>query len=213
MPSQASESLTLRTFPFKEADLVVSFLTRDAGRLRGVARAARKPKSSFGSGLERLSHVTMYYGGREHQELFSLQRCELIQSQMCVTADYGGCVALDFLAEVTDNLLPPAEPDERFFRLLLSVLGFLREDPAGRVFPAVLYFSLWAVRLSGLLPDLRVASESRRLAEEMMQRPVGQLSERVWNASTAADLRRLLIRSMQDHIERRLLSAPLLETL
>src|ERR687894_203752 len=117
MPSEASESLTLRTFPFREADLVVSFLTRDAGKLRGVARAAKKPKSSFGSGLERLSHVTMYYGGREPQELFSLHRCELIQSQMGIASDYAASVALDFVAEVTELILPPSEPDERFFRL------------------------------------------------------------------------------------------------
>lgn len=213
MPSQASESLTLRTFPFREADLVVSFLTRDAGKLRGVARAAKKPKSSFGSGLERLSHVTMHYGGREHQELFSLHRCELIQSQMGIASDYAGCVALDFLAEVTEYILPPAEPDERFFRLLLSVLGHLRGDPAGRVWPVVNYFSLWAVRLAGLLPELRVGAESRRLAEEIMQRPVGQLSEREWSAGTAADLRRLLIRSVQNHVERKVHSATLLETL
>ena len=213
MPSWASESLTLRTFPFREADLVVSFLTRDAGRLRGVARAARKPKSSFGSGLERLSHVTMYYGGREHQELVSLYRCELIQSQIGVAGDYAGFVALDFLAEVTEHLLPPAEPDERFFRLLLSVLGHLRGDPASRVWPVVNYFSLWAVRLSGFLPELRISADSRSLAEEIMRKPVGQLDEREWSAATAADLRRLLVRSMQNHIERKLLSAALLESL
>jgi DNA repair protein RecO (recombination protein O) len=213
MPSLASESLTLRTFPFREADLVVSFLTRDAGKLRGVARAARKPKSSFGSGLERLSHVTMFYGGREQQELFSLHRCELIQSQMSVASDYAGCIALDFLAEVTEQILPAAEPDERFFRLLLAVLEHLRGDPAGRVWPVVHYFSLWAVRLAGLLPELRVGTESLRLAEEIMRKPVGQLNEREWSAATAADLRRLLIRSVQDHVERKLRSAALLETL
>ncbi len=57
MPARVSESLILRTYPFREADLVVSFLTRDQGKLRGVARRARRPKSGFGSSLERLSHV------------------------------------------------------------------------------------------------------------------------------------------------------------
>src|SRR6266850_444764 len=61
MPARVSEALVLRTYPFKEADLVVSFLTRDQGKLRGVAKRARRPKSTFGSGLERLSHVRMDY--------------------------------------------------------------------------------------------------------------------------------------------------------
>ena len=57
MPARVSEAIVLRTYPFREADLVVSFLTRDQGKLRGVARRARRPKSGFGAGLERLSHV------------------------------------------------------------------------------------------------------------------------------------------------------------
>src|SRR4051812_606763 len=112
MPAQASESLVLRTYPLREADLIVSFFTRDLGKLRGVARAARKPKNSFGSGLERLSHVNMFFGQRENRELASLYRCELIQSQMGVVGDYGACVALDYIAEVSENLLPPNEPNE-----------------------------------------------------------------------------------------------------
>jgi hypothetical protein len=39
------------------------------------------------------------------------------------------------------------------------------------------------------------------------------LTEREWTAATAADLRRQLIRNVQDHIERKVQSAALLETL
>lgn len=213
MPAQSSESLVIRTYPFREADLVVSFFTRDLGKLRGIARSARRPKSSFGSGLERLSHVSMSYLQRENRELVSLYRCDLINSQMGVVGDYGACVALDYIAEVSENLLPPGEPNEVFFRLLLSVLDYLRSDPANGVWPVVNYFSLWAVRLSGFLGEFRVSAESRRLAEEMLQRPIAQLEKRDWNASTGGDLRRSLIRSMQEHIERRLQSVKLLDSL
>ncbi|MEO8029014.1 MAG: recombination protein O N-terminal domain-containing protein, partial [Bryobacteraceae bacterium] len=61
MPARVSEAFVLRTYPFQEADLVVSFLTRDQGKLRGVAKRARRPKSNFGSGLERLSHIRMSF--------------------------------------------------------------------------------------------------------------------------------------------------------
>lgn len=213
MPAQASESFSLRTWPFRESDLVVSFFTRDAGKLRGVARAARKPKSSFGSGLERLSHINMWYNQRENRELVSLHRCELIHSQLPMVGDYAACVALDYIAEVSDNLLPPNEPSERYFRLLVAVLEFLRDGGANGVWPAVNYFTLWAVRLSGFLPELRVSADSRRLAEEIIRMPIGQLNEREWNSGTCADLRRTLVRHIQDHIERRLNTAPLLETL
>lgn len=213
MPAQASETIVLRTYPLKEADLIVSFFTRDQGKLRGVAKRARRPKSSFGSGLERLSQVTMYYFQRENRELVNLDSCELIQSQFGLLGDYAAGVALDYFAEVADHLLPPAEPSERFFRLMLAVLDYFRGDPVGRLWPCVLYFSLWAVRLSGFLPAMRVKEESRQIAEEMMLTPISQLSERTWTRATASDLRRALYRAIEDQVERKLITAPILETL
>ena len=137
---------------------MVSFLTRDQGMLRGVAKRARRSKSSFGAGLERLSHVRMAYFQRETRELVNLDSCELIHSQFGLVSDYWASVALDYFAEVSEQLLPAAEPNERFFRLLVAVLESLQPaagDP-GRVWRAVTYFSLWALRLSGWLPELHV---------------------------------------------------------
>jgi DNA repair protein RecO (recombination protein O) len=213
MPAQASETLVLRTYPLKEADLVVSFFTRDQGKLRGVAKRARRTKNSFGSGLERLSHVRMYYFQRETRELVNLDSCELIQSQFDLMRDYTASVALDFIAEVADQLLPPHEPSERFFRLLIAVLEHIRSNPAGNVWDSVAYFTLWAVRLSGFLPELRISQESREIALEMMQTPIGQLTERTWSRETAADLRRQLVRAVEEHLERRLISVRTLESL
>ena len=212
MPAQASEALIFRTYPFREGDLIVSFFTRDLGKLRGVARRARRPKNSFGAGLERLSRVTMSYYQRENRELVNLYSCDVLDSLFGLAGDYSANLALDYIAEVSENILPPNEPSERFFRLLLAVSNYLRGNPAG-VWPAVIYFSLWAVRLSGILPELRLSAESRLIAEEMMQTPIGQLSDRAWTRATAADLRRFLVRGIEDHVERRLQTAPLLEAL
>lgn len=211
MPARVSETLVLRTYPFREADLIVSFFTRDEGKLRGVARRARKPKSTFGSGLERLSHVRMSYYLKEHAELGSLNSCELIDSQFDLGADYAHGVALDFFTEASEHLLPPHEPNEKFFRLLLAVLSYLREG--GDVWAATLYFSLWAVRLSGIFEELRVRDESAQIAAEMLERPIAALTPREWSKATAADLRRALVRVMEKHVERKFLTVPLLEAL
>jgi DNA repair protein RecO (recombination protein O) len=206
-----SESFILQTYPFREADLVVSFFTRDQGKLRGVARRARRPKSSYGSGLERLSHATVSYYQKENRELVSLNSCELIHSQFALAANYESSVALDYLAEVTEQLLPPNEANERHFRLLIAVLEYLRAD--GNVWTTATYFGLWAVRLAGFLPDLRVGSESRDIAAEMLVTPIQQLAPRSWTKETAADLRRVVNRLIEEHVERRLRTTAILEAL
>jgi len=242
----------LRTYPLKEADLVVSFLARDQGKLRGVAKRARRPKSPFGAGLERLSHVRMSYYQRETRELVNLDSCELLDSRFALLSDYRAGVALDFFAEVTDQLLPPNEANERFFRLLIAVLEHMHAASAN-VWRAVTYFSLWAVRLSGFLPELSVclscgsvlgdpqtrerafflggrpgllcgtcrraagtgswelSVESRAIAEQMLQKPLAQIDPPAWQPETCADLRRFLVQQMEHHIERRLLTPPVLE--
>lgn len=213
MPPRVSESLILRTYPFQEADLIVSFLARDQGKLRGVARRARRPRNSFGAGLERLSHVRAFYFQKENRELVTLDSCDLIRSPFNLQADYAASVVLDFLAEVSEQLLAPAEHNERFFRLLLAVLEHLRAEKTQGLWTAVTYFGLWAVRLSGFLPELRVSRESSAIAREMLKKPISQLAPRAWTKETAADLRRFVIRLLEEHIERRLVTVPILEAL
>lgn len=211
MPIRISESFILRTYPFREADLVVSFFTRDQGKLRGIARRARRPKSSFGSGLERLSHATVSYYQKENRELVSLNSCELVHSQFALASAYEASVALDYLAEISENLLPPGEANERHFRLLMAVLDYLRQD--GNVWQAATYFLLWSVRLAGFLPELRVSLESQDIIDEMLVTPISRVSNKSWTRNMAADMRRSLVRVMEHHIERKLLTPSILETL
>ena len=211
MPARVSETFVLRTYPFREADLIVSFFTRDQGKLRGVARRARRPKSTFGSGLERLSQVRMAYFLRENAELANLSSCELIDSPLAGEPDYDRSLALDFLTEVSEQLLPPHEPNEKFYRLLKAMLAHLRSG--GELWPAVDYFSLWAVRLTGVLPELRVNQQTAELVEEMFAKPLSGVAGRPWSKTTLSSLRRALVRAMEQHTERRFLTVPLLEAL
>jgi DNA repair protein RecO (recombination protein O) len=47
-----STAVVVGSFPLGESDRVVTFFTREFGRLRGVAKAARRLKSRFGGALE-----------------------------------------------------------------------------------------------------------------------------------------------------------------
>lgn len=219
MPARASESFILRTYPFREADLIVSFFTRDQGKLRGIARRARKPKNTFGSGLERLSLVTVSYSQKATRELVNLNGCDLLQSQFDLLTDFDTSIGLDYIAEVSDHMLPPNEPNERFFRLLATSLDFMHTRAAGALWTAITYFSLWATRLSGFLPDLmnhpdrNLSASSRDLAQSMLRHHITDLPSQIWNKDTALDLRRFLVARMEEHAERRFHTPALLEGL
>ena len=52
--------------------------------------------------------------------------------------------------------------------------------------------------------------ESRAIAAEMLRKPVAQVSGQ-WSKATAADLRHFLVQRMEEALERKLITAPVLE--
>ena len=151
MPLKQSEAIVLRTYPLREADLLVTLFTRAEGKIKGVARAAKKSKRRFGGALEPLTWVRVYYDDREGQELSRLDSCDILESPLSSTVDYPRVVALEHVGEALDELLPDREANDAIFRLAVSVLHQLR---SGSIWMPLTYFQLWLVRLVGFLPDL-----------------------------------------------------------
>src|SRR5436305_14282240 len=95
MPRQ-SEALILRTYPFHEADLLVTFFTRGEGKIRGVAKAAKRSKRRFRGALDPLTHVTAHWEEKENQELLRLDPCDIISSPLANELTYPRLVALSY---------------------------------------------------------------------------------------------------------------------
>jgi len=242
MPKQ-SEALVLRTYPFHEADLLVTLFTRAEGKVRGVAKSAQKSRKRFGGALEPLTHVIAHWVDKEKQELARFDSFEIISSPLAVEVNYPRLLALGYVSEVIDQLLPDREPSDSIFRLTLSVVKHLQ---AGPVWMPLTYFDLWIVRLIGLLPDLsqctvcgtalnggrayfhpladgllcaddkrlassEISAESRMIAAEMFRAPVETFASLHWPRQRGSDLRRFLAQRIERHIEKKLVTASMLD--
>jgi DNA repair protein RecO (recombination protein O) len=152
MPTHESEAIILQTYPLGEADRLVSFFTRSMGRVRGVASGARKTKSKFGSTLERLSYIKIWFYEKENRDLVRVNQCDLIESFMDAFRDYANGVALAILSEVTETVLPDHEAADANFRLLLLTARAIKTR--GKFELPLAYFSIWTVKLGGWLPSL-----------------------------------------------------------
>lgn len=245
MPLKQSEAIVLRTYPLREADLLVTLFTRSEGKVKGVARAAKRSKRRFGGALEPLTLVRVYYDDREGQELARLDSCDILESPLSATIDFARVVALEHVAEVLDELLPDREANDSIFRLAVSVLHQLRWGP---IWLPLTYFQLWLVRLVGFLPELsecaacgqelngsrayyhaladgvtcsrhkrlassELKSESRVLASKMFRAPVESFTAESEEQGRCPDLRRLLVQIMERHLEKKLITAVMLEKL
>ena len=243
MALKESEAIVLRVYPLRESDLLVTLFTRAEGKVKGVARAAKKSKRRFGGALEPLTYVRVFYDDRERQELARLDSCEVIESPMASEVTYARSVALAHVAELLDQLMPDREASDAVFRLSLAVIGELR-GPA--IWMPLTYFELWMTRLMGFLPefsecsvcgrdlngtraywhaladglvcadDKRIASseltpESRKIAGQMLRSRASKFAGIEWPKVLCADLRKFLVQILERHIERKLVTAGMLE--
>jgi len=142
----------LLSHPLGESDRVVTFLTRTAGKVRGVAKGARRSRRRFGANLLALSKVRLQYVESERSALARIESAELLESYFDLQADPARAATLACFAEVADAFAREQQEDEAFFRLLGAVLRAVRQgldlEWAAR------YFEIWTLRLHGVLPDL-----------------------------------------------------------
>ena len=147
----SSEAIILRTWPVQESDLIVSFFTRDFGKLKGVAKAALKSRKRFGAALEPATVTRAWFAERPRQELVRLDQLEINRSPLSAPVDAIRLGVLSFYAEVLDEALPEHDPQDAAFRLVLAVL---EQTTVEQPWMPLTYFSLWMTRLMGLLPDI-----------------------------------------------------------
>lgn len=151
MIQRVGEAIVLRTWPFQEADLLVSLFTREQGKVKGVARHAMRSRRRFGGALEPMTHVRASYAEKPRQELVRLDAFEVLSSPMSQPVDYERLAALELVAEVLEEAMPEGAPEDAVFRLAVAVQ---QELQVGRVWMPATYFALWMSRLLGWMPEL-----------------------------------------------------------
>ena len=156
MPARETEAIILKTFPLGEADRLVSFLGRASGRMRGVAAGARRLKNRYGSTLELLSHVQIWYVERETRDLVRIQQAELLESFHKAQSDYSLSTGLALVSEISELVLPEHETNEAMFRLILLTAREVERRNASAL--PLSYFAFWTVRLAGWLPRFDVCA-------------------------------------------------------
>jgi DNA repair protein RecO (recombination protein O) len=122
-----TEGIVLRTFPFAEADLIVTFLTHDYGLMKVFAKSPRKIKSRFGSSLEPLTCSRVSFWGKEDAALPRLTQADIIRSFHAVRSNLSVFLKVSEIMELTVTLIREKDPDTNIYPLLFDTLIALEE--------------------------------------------------------------------------------------
>jgi DNA repair protein RecO (recombination protein O) len=146
-----TDAFVLGTYPLREKDRIVSFLTRDSGRRRGVARRARGSRSAFLGSLEPMTEARIVFFEREGQELVSIDSIDPVRPSFPLSKDLEQALLLSAFAESLETFVSDSDPAEPFYRLARHAMDSMF---AGASPPAVAaYFDVWILKLSGLFPS------------------------------------------------------------
>ncbi|MFV2071539.1 MAG: DNA repair protein RecO [Thermoanaerobaculales bacterium] len=150
MPILDDEALVLDHYPLGDRHLILAVLTRRSGTQRGVLRNARGGKAPAAAAAQILSLVRVSLYQRPHADLATFRHLDLVRSSYPLAADLRGSAASAVVAELLLTYCPPAEPEERFFRLGAAALDGLLADADPDL--VVAYTEFWVLALGGVLP-------------------------------------------------------------
>lgn len=154
-----SEAIVLRTWPFHEADLLISLFTREQGVVKGVARHAMRSRRRFGGALEPGTEILAHYAERPREDLLRLDSFDIVWSPLRAPVGWLRMAGQQLVLEVLEQALPEMAPEDNVFRLALATLKGMEPSvpaqfQAANVWLPVTYFAVWMCRLMGWWPEL-----------------------------------------------------------
>ncbi|NLX97127.1 MAG: DNA repair protein RecO [Rhodopirellula sp.] len=157
MSAEKATALVLRLVEFSETSLVVTLFTREFGKIRGIAKGARRLKGPFESALDLLALCRIVFLRKSSEALDLLTEAKLQRRFRPAGRDLSSLYAGYYVAELLNELTDDYDPHPEFFDLADQTLEALAGGES--VLHWVLRFELGGLRLLGHLPSLEVCAE------------------------------------------------------
>jgi DNA repair protein RecO (recombination protein O) len=156
MPNiQKTRAIVLHTMPYMESSLLCSVFSERFGKLKLIAKGARRPKSKFCGALEPFSHTEMIFYRKEHKEIYTLSDAVVINDFKLLRDSPLKFTAGELLCEFVDKTQPIEEPVLELYNLLLYSLHQLIMLPAILVRPWALSVLFRFLKFTGIEPHLK----------------------------------------------------------
>ena len=153
-----TDAIVLSSCDHGESDRLVSFHSADFGRLRGLAKGARRSRKRFANVFESCSLVRLEC--RERNSYLWIEACKLVEPYLPMRADIERWAYAALFSEIVLAMVPEGEPHQAPFLLHKETLDRLErdKDPQHVLLLALLRFQL----LMGYMPALDECMICRR---------------------------------------------------
>jgi DNA repair protein RecO (recombination protein O) len=147
MPSKTVEAVILQVKPYGEADLLVDFYSAQSGRMRGIAKGAKKSKKRFVHCLETLNRVRLDLFEKQNLSLVRIDRGELIDPFPGIRKDFRKWGQAAYFCEMIKELFAIGDLNRLVFELLCESLQILDQEKGDN--PVFAIFQIRVLKLAG----------------------------------------------------------------
>ena len=150
-----TRAIVLRTMRMGETSRMVTFYTEEYGKLKAMAKGARKLKSKFGAALDLMTEVQAVCYIKETREIQTLSECTLVKPAPDLAQSLERLSCGSAACELVDRSTIEGENNTRLYQCLVGVLSGLAEVDDDQVEPLFWYYQLRAAEARGYRPELR----------------------------------------------------------
>lgn len=161
MSARVFDALILRRVEYRDADLILSLYTREAGKLRVIAPNARSSRRRFVGGLDPMQRATMMIRVRETASLQRLEQSSLTEAFLSLREKLPRLEAAGALVTLLDRHLEEGSADEVLFdRAIRALEEMMSRDGARDIGLERDAFRLFFLERMGQAPVLDRCVES-----------------------------------------------------
>jgi DNA repair protein RecO (recombination protein O) len=147
-----TRALVIKSINLSESDRLVTFMTESQGKVKCVAKGARKIKNQFWGALEPMSLIHLIYFGKEHQSLFRLNHSDIIESFQSIRDDFSKIYTGVYFLDLIDAMILEGHSEKNIFNLLYQSLAALNQQTELESLRRL--FEIRLLTLSGYKPQL-----------------------------------------------------------
>jgi DNA repair protein RecO (recombination protein O) len=159
MAIQKTEAVVLRTTKLRETSLIVTFFTRDFGKLQAMAKGVRQPGSPWAGLYEPMNRLEIVFYEKIRTPVHLVTEAAGLDLRPALRRDLRAMAFGYYLTEVLEHFSNPGEPDPSCWQLIEQAYSCL---PAAPLVTALL-FQLRILRHAGFLPEISSLSREASL--------------------------------------------------
>jgi DNA repair protein RecO (recombination protein O) len=149
-----TEGVVIKYQKFRDTSLIVTFYTRDLGRLKTVAKGARGQKSKFRSSLDLFSYGQLVVYVKQDRDLQLLSDFESLRSFRKVQEDLRRFAHAGAAGEHLEAIVAGEEPHPELFEMTIGFLESLESAPPASQPALFRAFQLQTSTMLGYRPEL-----------------------------------------------------------